>query len=106
MTAIQIITFETKEYFSRVMIEEFSQNNFRAYASIRLIEKEMDTFFTPFQLVHDTSTIFLNAKDALQKVIDSQVKDNEIVAVNNQTSNLLTSSDISNISHCVNIIDS
>ena len=106
MTTIQIITFETKEYFSRVMIEEFSQNNFRAYASIRLIEKENDTFFTPFQLLHETGTIFVSAVDALQKAIDSQLKDKEIVTVNNQTSSLLTSSDISNISHCVNITDS
>ena len=106
MTTIQIITFETKEYFSRVMIEEFSQKSFRTYSSIRFVEEKIDTFFTPFQLVHNRGTMFFNAKDALQKALDTQFEDTKIIAVNNQISSLLTSSDISDLSQCFNITDS
>ena len=106
MTAIQIITFETERYITRVMIEEFSHNYFRVYSSIRLKEDEIDTIFTPFELSHDKSALFLSPKDALAKVIQTQLKDEKIIEINSQISDLLTSEEIMNITKVTNIIES
>ncbi|KYJ86622.1 hypothetical protein [Sulfurovum riftiae] len=96
MTAIQIITISSKNKTLRGMIEQVSNDNFRLYLS------EKETYFTPFNL---TDSQFNNAADALTKITEL-FGNAKIVEINNQTSDLLTTDEISNITKCSDIKES
>ncbi len=96
MTAIQIITINSKDKTIRGMIEKVNQNNFRLYISSK------ETYFTPFIVMEKE---FKKATDALTEITNF-FQNSIILEVDNQISDLLTTNEISTITKCSKIKES
>lgn len=102
MITIQIITINTDKVNTRVMIEQYSSDEYTVQIDTKTHEEK---YYNGFQLYLDRNgaVVFTSAKEALKYTLDSFFQNQNIQSITNKVARLLTTDEIKEVTKVENI---